>query len=238
MAGMGETEPVRRGAIPAFGLCVVLLYSSTGFSAGPRYHGMRLDDQHRLEVQQQSGVLTIAVLTRARVPEGKNVVPDGEEIWRLSDREVLARVRSEVLIPAGPNYVNNRGQRYRITVQGAGVEPQYVSVKEVDAADARAYLYTEISKLRDRTFGVRRNALSYATAVALAVLNKAGYLPADIPLSVMKSKALGARMDRQTLEHRTIEPKVGPKMDQNSQQDGAGVSGAPRRGDQPGPARK
>jgi len=190
---------------------------------------MKLDAEHRLDVKQTNGNLEIAMLTRGRLPAGESMMLDGAEIWRKSTREVLIKVRSEVLKAAGPNFLNNRGQRYRITVAGVTVAPRYVSVKEVDAADARAYLFGELEKLRSHASGIQRDVLRIGSALCMAVLNKAGYLPADVATSLLRSKALGTRMQSKTMEHQTLKKKTDSDRYRNEENNPATLRGVGAR---------
>ena len=216
--GMGRKQTVGRGLRA---VCVAVAFLCTTGPAraveAPRSHGFKIDDEHRLDLRQVKGDVEIAIVNRTRLPGGESVKFENAELWRASTREILAKVHSEVLKPAAPNYLNNRGERYRIRVQGVTVEPRYVSQKDVDAADARVYLYGELDKLRVRASGIQREALRLGSGVCLAVLNKAGYLPADVPLSELKSKALKSRMQDKTMRHQTIRKTKGFNVYQNEE---------------------
>jgi len=163
---------------------------------------MRLDERNRLEIQQVGGNLTISLISRKRVPLNKPWVVDGQPVQRMTERIELAKVRSEVLIPAAPDYLTNPGDLYRITVDGLGFVPPYHSVREVKAGEVRSYVYGEFVKLQGRLDGIRRDAIRNAAGVSLAVLNKAGYLPGDVSLAVARSKAGQTRFGGEKLEKR------------------------------------
>lgn len=174
----------------------------------PLLHGMQLDERNRLEIEQMGGNLTISLISRKRVPPNKPWVVDGQQVQRMTERMELAKVRSEVLIPAAPNYLTNPGDLYRITVDGVCFMPAYHSVREVKAGEARAYLYSELVKIQGRLDGVRRDAMRNAAGVSLAVLNKAGYLPGDLSMTALKSKSGKTRFGGENLEKRktTVSP--------------------------------
>ena len=187
------------------------------FADEPKIHGMQLDEQHRLRIQQVKGDLTISLVTRGRLTDGSSYKVEQEEMFRLGEIEDLARVRSEVLMPAGPNYLNNAGRKYRITIEGLGVAPRYVRVENLDAADARAYLASEFQKLFSRTHGIRREALRRAAVASLDVLNKAGYLPPDLTKSFVESRVSKLRLEEKTLSRKPLERAGGFDVHQNKE---------------------
>jgi len=183
------------------------LGAHTSLADTPRYLGQELDKQHRFVVRQDANLLSIELLTRARPEQDDFVRHNGEEeVYRQGRRETLARVRSDVLMPAAPNYMNNPGRRYRIVVEGVDVGHGFASVAEVDASDARLHLYEELTKLRELAHGPKKTALYYASLIALAALSEAGYLPAHIPLSQLESPMAEARLDPTALERKPLDP--------------------------------
>ncbi|MBI4557563.1 MAG: hypothetical protein HY706_08270 [Candidatus Hydrogenedentes bacterium] len=156
-----------------------------------RYHGFQMDERNRLVIEQEKNVVRVCLLKRTR-PAGSSSLElvAGESSakgGRLSDLEVLAQVRTEVLKPAAPNLLRNPGERYRITVEGVAVEPGYASVVEVSADKARETVWAQVEKLRVRTHGLQNDALWHGGQLALGILSDAGFLPADLSLTVKKS---------------------------------------------------
>ncbi len=170
------------------------LAEGEGFVQNPKSHGLRLDSQHRLQVLEEDGWAVIKLIKRERAPGGPDTtyVPNVEEegpAIRFGAERVLAMVRSEVLHPAPPNYLNNPGQRYRVSVKGVEVAPDYQRIFEVDAADALDGVFNEIIKIYNVAHGVEREALYLGGVLAARALNKAGRLPAEIPSTVLQSKS-------------------------------------------------
>jgi hypothetical protein len=158
----------------------------------PKTHGMYLDSQHRLHILEDQGEATIYLLKKNRAPGGPTFFIDEstgepEFIVRFEERDALARIRAEVLFPAVPNYLKNPGQFYRITVEGLQVAPDYYNIIEVDAANALDAFQTEIHKLMAATFGAEKEALYYGGILAMQALNQSNYLPASVPLTVLRS---------------------------------------------------
>ncbi len=188
----------------------LVLAGLAAWSDVPRQHGMDLDERNRLEVEQMGGALTISLITRDRIAPNMPAIVDGQEVQRVSNRVELAKVRSEVLRPAAPNYLSNPGDLYRITVDGVCFTPPYHSRRDVKAEDVLTYLYSEFVKIQGRLDGVRRDAMRTAAGVSMSVLNKAGYLPGDVAMSVKKSKAGQARFGGEKLAKRkTSVPATG-----------------------------
>lgn len=157
-----------------------------------RHHGDFLDEKHMFIVEEEDGIITFKLRKNERAPGGPHLYfdPDTgkeESVIRFEAEEDLARVRSEVLVVAPPNYVKNPGQRYRITVEGIGLSPDYARVFEVDAYDAIDAVYAEISKMLSGAYGIQREALFYGLQVGLQWLNEDQRFPARIPLTVLRS---------------------------------------------------
>lgn len=170
-----------------------------------RNHGDFLDEKHMFIVEEEDGIVTFKLRKNERAPGGPHLFYDpdtGEEesVIRFQAEENLARVRSEVLVVAPPNYVKNPGQRYRITVEGLGIAPDYARVFEVDAYDAIDAVYAEIARMLSDTYGIQREALFYGLQVGLQWLNEDQRFPAAVPLPVLRSEAGQRRIQGQYLE--------------------------------------
>ena len=176
-----------------------------------RTYGVYLDANHLVQVIQEENEITIELFSRGRTTGGPHVVPalapeiiadarQAPEVSALAQEEEapiiryghatpLARIRSEVLVVAPPNYVKNPGQRYRVLIEGLEAAPDFETVFEVDAADALAAVRSEMVHVYAETEGLVKDALFFGTMLALRALNEFGYLPADIPLTVLRSEA-------------------------------------------------
>ncbi len=186
----------RRGAALVRAVCrvlpLMLLAAAPLRAADIRYHGLTLNDQYRLQLEEVDGTVTFVLLKKDRAAGGPALFPasaDAETpaIIRKDTLERLARLRVEVLRPAAPNYVRNPGERFRITIDGMDAVPNFTRDFEADAADALAAVYTNMHALFSMTYGVRREALYTGTLVALRVLNEAQRLPAELPLTTLRS---------------------------------------------------
>lgn len=170
-----------------------------------RNHGDYLDGKHRFIVDEEDGFTTIRMVKKERAPGGPHLYFDpktGEDdsVVRFEAQKELLRIRSEVLLPAEPNYVKNPGKRYRITIEGIGVAPDYAKIFEVDAYDALDAIYAEVSKMMADTEGIERDTMFFGLMVALQWLNEDQRLPARIPLTVLRSVAGRQRIQGSTLE--------------------------------------
>ncbi|HNR31255.1 MAG TPA: hypothetical protein PKI11_10230 [Candidatus Hydrogenedentes bacterium] len=159
-----------------------------------RHHGDYLDEKHMFLVEEEDGIVTFKLRKNERAPGGPQLyispeTGEDESVIRFKAEEMLARVRSEVLLTAAPNYVKNPGQRYRITVEGIGLSPEYGRVFEVDAYDAIDAVYAEIAKVLSDTHGIQREALYYGLQVGLQWLNEDQRFPSSLPLTVMRGRA-------------------------------------------------
>lgn len=170
-----------------------------------KHHGDYLYqfEQYQLEIEELDGWITIKLIKKNRIPGGPEVfeTPNNpfeyevaglfgnEPIIRFAEPDELARLRSDVVIPAEPNYVRNPGQRYKITVQGLSVAPDYYNVFEVDAGNALAAVQDEAFKLYARApqNGPEQEAIYMGILLGMRALNESGRLPAPIPLTVLRS---------------------------------------------------
>lgn len=244
MNGLGE---YRKWLALCAGVCVVAissyaqlrnLDSARAESSLTRDHGYQLNEQYRLLIEQADNTLDIVLIKRNRAESGglvPNVVTGEETVARYAEKRTLARVRSEVLKPAAPNYLSNPGERYRITLQGVDFEPEYKSVVEVHAANAIKAWQREFEKLSARAQGIEREALVHGAGLALGVLNVGGHMPATIPLTVLESGAGTlrgfAQLERRSLGARSAMsdariPRMPPRPGAGSER-GAGPGGRP-----------
>ncbi len=166
-----------------------------------RYHGIKMDERHKLLLEQEDGVVRITVVTRERSDAGAPSEPAG---GRVTDRVVLAEVQSEPLESSSPSYLRNPAQRYRITVKGVAVCPDHKAKRAVVAADARRFVEEQLRALAGRTSGIERDALGYAAPMVLGVLTEAGKLPAPV-LETIKHSVVGrTRITPDTLQRRPL----------------------------------
>ncbi len=160
-------------------------------------HGLYLDAKHSLHIVEFEGWAVIKTRNRERADGGPATVaaPGGEDasVIRKIGEHVLARMKAEVLVPAPPNYVRNPGMRYRVTVEGVDVAPGYTRTFEVDAADALAEIRTDFEMLMSYSYGIETQALDTGYYLAARALSESGRLPAEVPLSILKSKVGQAR---------------------------------------------
>ena len=197
-----------RCRMPSAGWLVVGLVaavSAAGSTLEVRMHGFDLDGKHRVIVEERDGDASIWVEKRERADGGPILWKDqeGEEIpARFIERECLMRMRSEVIIPAAPNYFKNAGAKYRITLEGVALEPLYGKIVDVDAQEARFLVFTEIQALAARTDGIYREVLYYGSILAMRALNEARRFPAPLPITVRRSKVGRVRIQGGTLERR------------------------------------
>lgn len=158
----------------------------------PKHHGYIIDMRNRIQLVEAEGWMTLYLHSRERTEGGPfttyNPVTGGEDpIFRHEKMRPLMRIRSEVIIPAPPNYVKNPGQRYRISMEGLSVAPDFARVFEVMAADALDTITREWETMTLGLTGTEREAMEYGRILALQLLNESGYLPARIPITVLRS---------------------------------------------------
>jgi len=192
----------------------MVVLGALGWSAGAaraeeiHYHGFEMNSQTKLIFEQENGVVRITLVSRARptTTEPDPTPKSSEEalLGRGTQRRVLAQARAEVLRPSAPNYLRNPGQRYRITVEGVEVCPDYAVKLDVDAAQARKTMEGEIRKLRDRASGIEREALAYATTMVPDILNQADRMPATLSETVLRSQVGRIRVTDKTFQRRPL----------------------------------
>jgi hypothetical protein len=181
-----------------------LLAAPGGWADFEKVHGFELDDRHGLRVREEDGWVVIALRFKERGRPGFDKYVDDDtgelvEVLRRQDEEDMARFRAEVMVAAEPNYVQNAGERYRITVEGLSVAPEYARIFEVDAYDTLGAVEAEMRKIWDQTHGVRRDGLIWGTVLALNVLNESRRVPARVPDTILRSKVGRFRIQGQDL---------------------------------------
>lgn len=168
-------------------------------------HGLMLDDKHRVKLYEDAGWIVISLQRRQRAPGGpyEYFNPDDrthETSTRYDEEYDLMRIGSEVLAAAPPNYVRNPGRRYRVTIEGLAVAPLYKTTFEVDASNALDAVATEFHKLSAIGHDMEVPAIEFGGLLAMRALNESGYLPARIPLTILRSKVGQIRIQGQYFE--------------------------------------
>lgn len=168
-------------------------------------HGLFLDDKHRVKLYEDDGWIIISLQTKQRAPGGPHDYgtqdAGGDEATIRYEQEYdLMRIGSEVLASAPPNYVKNPGRRYRIMIEGLAVAPLYKTNFEVDAANALDAVATEFHKLSGVAKGLEVPAIEFGGLLAMRALNESGFLPARIPLTILRSKGGQLRIQGQYFE--------------------------------------
>ncbi|GMU92293.1 MAG: hypothetical protein AMXMBFR4_13510 [Candidatus Hydrogenedentota bacterium] len=201
--------------------CVLslLIGAVAGGAQEIRYHGESLDENHRVLIEEQNGVCRIGVFERSRfagdrliqlAPVGPGISPRANP-----EPEFLLEVRAEVLKPSAPNYLQNPGERYRISIETLKLEPYYANEVEVAAEHARDQLFYEFEVLRVRATGIEEKALAAAAPLVAEIFKEAQRLPAEIYTSVLRSRSGRFRITEETRQRRRIEPSqvFAPKPD-------------------------
>jgi len=182
------------------------------FTENKKPHGFRMDDKHFLFVDQKDNWAIIKIIKDQRAPGGPELhfdpeTGEDESIIRFDDEQLLFQVRSEVILPAPPNYLRNPGRRYRITLKGLGIAPEYHRIIEVDAAYALDAVYSEMAKIYSRVDGIYREALFWGVLIAMREFNFKDHMRAEIPLTVLNSKGGQFRIHGPWME-RMEQPRV------------------------------
>jgi len=169
----------------------------------PKTHGAYLDEKHRVTVIEDDGWAVIVLQKKERAPGGPfdyytTMQEDGRDtVIRFDDEYELIRIGSEVLAPAPPNYVRNPGRRYRIIFEGLAVAPDYKSQIEADASDALDAIGAVLRQLANMGKGMEGPAIEFGGLLAMRAFNESGFLPARIPLTVLRSKVGQVRIQGQ-----------------------------------------
>ena len=175
-----------------------------------RFHGETLDENHRLLIEQINGVCRIGVFERSRF-SGDRLIDFVEASPGASPRanpapEYMLEVRAEVLKSSAPNYLQNPGERYRITIQTLNLAGEYENVVEVSAEHARDQLFYEFEQVRKLTTGMERKAIESAAPLVAEIFKEEQRLPAEIYTSVLRSRTGQFRITPGTQQRRKIEP--------------------------------
>ncbi len=219
MSGFRDTAGTSRRGCSSVqaGLLALLMASLLGIISAQsvraedviRHHGFRLDDRHLLLLEQRHRDIKIGIATRSRnvgdTARTRTRDESSDTIDRFGTVDFLVRLSAEVLKPSAPNYLRNPGERYRITIEGLSVDPDFSAVIEADAIVARTALLSELDRLGARTSGIQREALHYAGPYALQILNETALMPAPIPTSIQESKAGRIRFDNPALQRESLE---------------------------------
>jgi len=192
-------------------LAAMVLVPCDAFAqAQARYHGVPLDENHRLIIEQLDNVLRIGVIERGRSagPDLTDVVtPQPGMPARITPEPTyLLEIRSEVVVASAPNYLQNPGERYRITLQTIELSPPYENSFEVWAEPARDSILYEFYKLSVEHTGIERKALEAAGPLVLEIFKEAQVLPAEIYTSVLRSRSGLFRITPETRQRRKILP--------------------------------
>lgn len=193
-----------------FGLATLM--SVAAIADDVLFHGAPLDEQHSVQLAQELNSIKIGIVERTRVIGEDTIMPLGSSNTvgvtqrRTPKPRYLCEVRVQILQSSAPNYIQNPGQRYRISIHGLALEPGYGNVVEVYAAQARDTVFYEIEKLRELTSGLEKEALGIAGPIAVNAFKASQTLPAEIFESVMRSRGGRFRITKDTLQVRRIPP--------------------------------
>ncbi|MBX7257522.1 MAG: hypothetical protein K1Y02_14260 [Candidatus Hydrogenedentes bacterium] len=195
----------------AVAVAIAAFASSAAFAqAQERYHGVALDENHRLIIEQLDNVCRIGIIERGRFsgPDLTDVVEPkpGQSARVTPEPTYLLEIRSEVVVPSAPNYLQNPGERYRISIQTVDLTPPYENQFEVWAEPARDAVLYEFYKLSVEHTGIERKALEAAGPLVLEIFKEAQVLPAEIYASVLRSRSGLFRITPETRQRRKILP--------------------------------
>ncbi len=191
---------------------ITAVISTVAMADNILYHGATLDEQHHVQLAQELNSIKIGIVERTRVIGEETIMPLGSSNTvgvtqrRTPKPRYLCEVRVQILQSSAPNYIQNPGQRYRISVQGLSVAPGYGNVVEVFAAQARDTVFFEIEKLRQLTSGIEKEALAVAAPIVVNAFKASQTLPAEIFESVRRSRGGRFRITEDTLQVRRIPP--------------------------------
>ncbi len=200
----------RRARAFASAVCVSLVMAVTVRAGEVRYHGVPLDENHRLLIEETLGTCKVGYIKRTRSsgPDLVDVAPGGPGVSPrvTTPPRYLIQMWAEVLKSSAPNYLQNPGEWYRITVQTLDYEPPYAIKMEVPASKARDAVYYIFQLLSVQTSGIEKKALEAAAPLVTEVFKEEQRLPAEIYTSVLESRSGLFRITRKTRQRRKIEP--------------------------------
>lgn len=200
-----------RRSLTAVGIAALAVCCASSVSAQERrYHGLPLDENHRLLIEQVSGMCRVGVFERSR-SAGDFLIDQAEGGPGVSPRanpapDYILEVRSEVLKSSAPNYLQNPGEYYRITVHTLETPIEYSNKVEVPAENARDQLFYEFQQVAERMSGIDKKAVEAAAPLVAEVFKEEQRLPAEIYTSVLKSRSGAFRITPGTRQRRKIEP--------------------------------
>ncbi len=204
MIGQGfSTYYIHRGLV-----LIAMLAALPCAAEMTRFHGIQLDEQHKLMVAQEDGAALVFLSARERVAGGplKQIQVDGtlDTAFRVSQNEELVRVRTQILRTAPPNNLSNPGLKYRVIIEGRGLEPDLVVIHEVGASMVRGTIVSELDKIGARAGGQYRYALHLAGPIVVGVLKASGQLPPELPLTIERSQVGRIRVAGDSLSRKKL----------------------------------
>lgn len=208
-------------AVPFLVACVAVQ------AAEVRYHGVPLDESHRLLIEETLGTCKVGYIERTRSsgPDLVDVAPQGPGVSPrvTTPPKYLVQVWAEVLKSSAPNYLQNPGEWYRITVVTLDFKPHYATKMEVPAAKARDTVYYIFQKLSVEATGIEKKTLEAAAPLVTEVFKEEQRLPAEIYTSVLESRSGLFRITPRTRQRRKIEPaqSFAPELEVNKPELGA-----------------
>jgi hypothetical protein len=157
-----------------------------------RYHGMRLDDQHRLFVLESPGKCSIVLDTRERVEGGPAVYVDtvtGEEkeAIRVTEGKVLATISVRPMRTPPSNPLGIPALDYEIRLEGPKDMPDFQKHFVTTSKDVLDRVQMEFGELLARLNGIERDALMQGILLSLNALYRSGYLPAKLSEAQLKA---------------------------------------------------
>lgn len=202
-----RSRPIQRAALA---LAFAVGCAITARAEEVRYHGMALDENHRLIIEETMGTCKVGYIERTRSsgPDLVDVAPAGPGVSPrvTSPPKFLVQVWAEVLIPSSPNYLQNPGEWYRLTFETLDVQPPFAARMEVPAAKARDSVYYVFQKLSVQASGIDKMTLETAAPLVTEIFKEEQRLPAEIYTSVLESRSGLFRITPTTRQRRKIEP--------------------------------
>ncbi|MCC6490546.1 MAG: hypothetical protein IT364_23880 [Candidatus Hydrogenedentes bacterium] len=200
----------RHIAFPVHLVCIATLGLFAAGADEIRYHGLPLDENHQLIIEETQGLCKVGYIERSRStgPDLVDVAPStpGVSPRVTSPPKFLVQVYAEVLKSSAPNYLQNPGEWYRITFETLELDPAYAAKMEVSAAKARDAVYYLFQHLSIQASGIDREALDAAAPLVTEIFKEARRLPAEIYTSVLESRTGAFRITPRTRQRRKIEP--------------------------------
>jgi hypothetical protein len=175
-----------------------------------RYHGGPLDENHRLLIEEENGICRVGILERSRFA-GEDLTDIAQAAPGVSPRvnpkpDFLVEVRAQVVKPSAPNYLQNPGERYRLSIQTLKLRPTFADTVEVSAEYARDMVFYLFDQLRVRTTGIEQRAVEMAAPLVVDIFKEEQRLPAEIYTSVLRSRSGQYRIVPETQQRRSIPP--------------------------------